>query len=99
MNKLLNLFKYTGITIYALYLFYILIWNKTNHTGFEPLYLLLIPSLFIALAFISKDKKIRNSLIILSLAMVSISAFIEVSNGMLNYQRWAQSGMPSKWSW
>ena len=78
---------------------YIFAWNKTNHTGFEPLYLLAIPLLLIAIAVITRNKQIQRSLIIASIALAFISITVEMTNGMINYQRWTQNGMPDKWSW
>lgn len=99
MDKMINIIRYIGTAIYIFYLLYIFAWNEANHTGLEPLYLLAIPLLLIVIATITKDKQIRNSLIVTSIIMVSISMTVEMTNGMVNYERWLQNGMPDKWSW
>ena len=99
MDKSIKYIRNIGATIYALYLLYVFAWNNSNHTGFEPLYLLAIPLTIISFSAVVRNKQIRKSLIVTSITMAMISVTIEATNGMVNYQRWASSGMPEKWSW
>jgi len=99
VDRMINITRHIGIIVYTFYLIYVFFWNHSNHTSYEPLYLLAIPALFFVLAVITQKEKTRQLLLVISILMIAISISIEVTNGMVNYLRWAQSGMPDKWSW
>ena len=88
-----------GMAAYALFLRYALYDNLTNHTGGEPLLLLVIPVSLAVAAFFAKGRRYRIYFMVVCLTMVGISAWLDLTNGMLNYSRWIHKGMPGKWEW
>lgn len=87
-----------GICAYAMFLWYVLIGNITNHTAAEPLVLLIFPISLALVAFFLKGKY-RIILIVISVAMVCTTLWLDLTNGMLNYSSWINRGMPDKWEW
>ncbi|MDH5180111.1 MAG: hypothetical protein OEZ39_11480 [Gammaproteobacteria bacterium] len=90
---------YIGTAVYAGYVIYVVVINKTNHTAYEPLYLLLVPTTLLLSVLMTGTRRDQMRLLLLIGLMVTISLCFEVFNGMLSYQRWATAGMPEKWSW